>query len=163
MYPAVINLHLHLPNQQSVPYLEDADLSEIINSEKAKRTMLTEFLNVCTIDEKANGLLYREFPEHYVWNRISRRWFRRKKGKVVGRIYGANPMEGERYYLRLLLNNVKSPKSFQDLLTVNGRQYSTFKESALQRGLLDTDNSISECMNEAAAFRKFFATLLVYC
>ena len=72
---------------------------------------------------------------------------------MVGRIYGANPIEGERYYLRLLLNHVRSPKSFEDLLGVNETQYSTFKESALQRELLDTDNSISEFMNEATAFK----------
>ena len=29
--------------------------------------------------------------------------FEGKKGKVVGRIYGTNPMEGERYYLESLI------------------------------------------------------------
>ncbi|XP_075096268.1 uncharacterized protein LOC107806316 [Nicotiana tabacum] len=50
----------------------------------------------------------------------------------------ANPREGERYYLRLLLNHVRGPLSFKDLLTVNGRECETFKEAAKERGLLES-------------------------
>ena len=71
MYPEIINLHLHLPNQQLVSYPEDIDLNEILNSKKAKRTMLTNFFNTCSIDEEVTGLLYRKFPENYMLNQIS--------------------------------------------------------------------------------------------
>ncbi|XP_016462003.2 uncharacterized protein LOC107785255 [Nicotiana tabacum] len=80
-----------------------------------------------------------------------------------------NPREGERYYLRLLLNHVRGPLSFNDLLTVNGRECETFKEAAKKRGLLESDNSISECLREAVLFKKpsalrnLFATILVHC
>ena len=74
------------------------------------------------------------------------------KAKVVGEIYGANSIECERYYLWFLLNHVRSPKSLEDLLAINEAQHSTFKGSPFQRGLLDTDNSISEYMNEVATF-----------
>ena len=147
------NLHLRLPNQQLVSYPEHVDLNEILNSKKAKRTMLTNFFNTCAIDEEAICLLYREFSKRYVLNQILKRWFRRKKGKVVGKIYGANPIDSERYYLRLLLNHVRSPKSFGDLLAINGTQHLTFKELTLQKGLLDTDNSILVCINEAAPLK----------
>jgi len=81
----------------------------------------------------------------------------------------ANPKEGERYYLRLLLNHVRGPFSFEDLLKVNGRDCQTFKESARERGLLESDNSISKCLREAVLFkmpsalRNLFATILVHC
>nr|XP_009626438.1 uncharacterized protein LOC104117138 [Nicotiana tomentosiformis] len=81
----------------------------------------------------------------------------------------ANPREGERYYLRLLLNHVRGPLSFKDLLTVNERQCETFKEAAKERGLLESDNSISECLREAVLFKmpsalkNLFATILVHC
>ena len=61
--------------------------------------MLTKFFNVYATNEEATDLLYREFHEHYMWNRISKRWFQRMKGKVVAEIYGANSIECERYYL----------------------------------------------------------------
>ena len=91
-----------------------------------------------------------------------------KKKDVIGRTNGVNPTEGERYFLRLLLNHVRGPTSFEDLLTVQGTRYSTFKESAQKRGLLESDNSILECREEAIMFqmphvlRRHFTTILVY-
>ncbi|KAG5596918.1 hypothetical protein H5410_038150 [Solanum commersonii] len=81
----------------------------------------------------------------------------------------ANPREGERYYERLLLNHVRGPTSFEDLLTVNGLHCHTFKEAAKERGLLESDDSISECLREAIIFkmhvalRSLFETILVHC
>ncbi|XP_055961074.1 uncharacterized protein LOC126671880 [Mercurialis annua] len=95
-------------------------------------------------------------------------WERRKKGNVIGRVNAANSIEGERYYMRLLLSHVKGPKSFEDLLTVDGTKCNSFKESAIKRNLLESDQSASECMSEAVAFqmprelRRLFAILLVY-
>ncbi|KAG5570306.1 hypothetical protein H5410_060072 [Solanum commersonii] len=59
-----------------------------------------------------------------------------------------NPREGERYYERLLLNHVRGPLSFNDLLTINGKQCQTFKEAEEERGLLEFDNNISECLRQ---------------
>lgn len=39
-------------------------------------------------------------------------------------------MEGEKFYLRVLLNHVKGPTGFDDLRTVNEITYQTFKEAA---------------------------------
>ncbi|KAG5584304.1 hypothetical protein H5410_044738 [Solanum commersonii] len=75
----------------------------------------------------------------------------------------------ERYYLRLLLMNVRGPKSYQDLRTMNGRCYTIFREAAEKRGLLHSNNNLIECMPEAVSYqmpyslRRLFATLLVYC
>ena len=51
----------------------------------------------------------------------------------------ASITEGERYYMRLLLNHVTGPTSFDDLKTVNGVQSSMFQEAALLHGLLEGD------------------------
>ena len=105
--------------------------------------MLTEFFTMNTIDADARQYLYREFLEHYCWNRNSKSWRRRiSHKKVIGRIYTVSPSEGERFYLRVILNHVKGPTEFQDLLTVNEITYPTFKQAAKQRGLLENDNSI---------------------
>ena len=55
------------------------------------------------IDKKARSLLYKEFPQYFVWNNQDKKWYARKKGNVIERIVTANPTEGERYYLRILL------------------------------------------------------------
>ncbi|AQL05265.1 hypothetical protein ZEAMMB73_Zm00001d046964 [Zea mays] len=87
----------------------------------------------------------------------------------VGRIVSAHPAEGERFYLRLLLNHVTSATSYADLRTVDGDKLPSFREAAQRRGLLEADDTIDECLNEAAiyqmpsALRRLFATILVYC
>ncbi|KAK9740788.1 hypothetical protein RND81_03G060200 [Saponaria officinalis] len=93
----------------------------------------------------------------------------RQSGFTIGRLVYINPSEGERHYLRLLLKNVRRPLSFDDLLTVNDLRCTTFREPAYRRGLLEADNSIEKCLEEASQYqlpfvlRRLFATLLIYC
>jgi ATP-dependent DNA helicase PIF1 len=85
------------------------------------------------------------------------------------RIVSALPSEGEHFYLRLLLNHVTSATSYADLRTVDGDTLPSFREAAQRRGLLEADNTIDECLNEAALYqmpsvlRRLFAMILVYC
>jgi hypothetical protein len=87
----------------------------------------------------------------------------------VGQIISANPTEGERYYLRVLLNHVSGVISYDDLRTVNGVILPTFREAAERRSLIEADNSLDECMAEATLYqmpsslRRLFATILVFC
>ncbi|WP_160070466.1 hypothetical protein, partial [Sphingobacterium bovisgrunnientis] len=82
-------------------------------------------------NEKAKTLLYRDFPIHFIWDAQSKIWSPRKSRDVIGRIITANPCEGERYYLRLLLNHIRGSTSFESLKTVNDVNVSSFRESAL--------------------------------
>ncbi|XP_020258959.1 ATP-dependent DNA helicase PIF1-like [Asparagus officinalis] len=119
-------------------------------------------------EDHEKELLYVEFPECYVWDSTAKSWSPRKQRQVIGRINGANPIEGERYYLRLLLTHVRCPKSFEDLLMVNDIHCKSFKQSAQKLGLLEFDDSIRECLDEAIVFqmptalRRLFATILVH-
>ncbi|XP_022891621.1 uncharacterized protein LOC111406425 [Olea europaea var. sylvestris] len=61
---------------------------------------------------------------------------REKKQNVIGKIVSTNPSEGERYFLRVLLNHVKGPKSFQDLRTVNNIVVLTYRETAFLHDLI---------------------------
>ncbi|CAN6580175.1 unnamed protein product [Malus baccata var. baccata] len=89
--------------------------------------------------------------------------------KVIGRIYAVSPNEGEKFYLRILLNHVRGPTSFDDLRTVNDIIQPTFKKAVEQRGLLKDDDSIRQCLREASnirmssALRRLFVTILIYC
>ncbi|XP_062101033.1 uncharacterized protein LOC133806955 [Humulus lupulus] len=88
---------------------------------------------------------------------------------VIGRIVIGNPFEGERYFVRLLLNHVRGPLSFEDLRTVEGILAPTFHEAATMQGLLQRDSSLEGCLLEASLYempsslRRLFATILVYC
>ncbi|KAK4385560.1 hypothetical protein Sango_2680000 [Sesamum angolense] len=94
---------------------------------------------------------------------------RTSQNKVIGRIYIVFPYEGERFFLRILLNHVKGPRSFEEMLTINGVTYATFKEAAQRRGLLQEDDYVRQCLHEArsirmpASLRRLFVSILVFC
>ncbi|XP_022895478.1 uncharacterized protein LOC111409696 [Olea europaea var. sylvestris] len=93
----------------------------------------------------------------------------RKKQNVIGRIVAANPFEGERYFLRVLLNHVKRLKSFQDLRTVNNIVVPTYRETAFLHGLIGRNNYCEMCLNEAITYEmpislcRLFANMLIFC
>nr|XP_027126011.1 uncharacterized protein LOC113742372 [Coffea arabica] len=168
--PAIIHLQLHLPNFQPIHFKKHENLNNIVKNPRNRKTMLTEFFYMNRTDSVAQELncTYAQFPDHFVWLADEKRWKIRDRGDSIGRINTAHPSEGERYYLRLLLSKVRAPKSFEDLMTHNGVQVTTFREAALLRGLLEDDNSQEFCLQEASLFhmpyemRRLFATLLVY-
>ena len=133
--------------------------------------MLTAYFEANNLHEKARGILYRDFLEYYTWQRRGKFWQERKRAAVfqVGRIISAHPAEGERYYLRVLLNHVTGATSYEDLRTVDGQLMPTFREAAEKRGLIEADNTLDDCMTEAELFRmpsslqRLFATILVFC
>ncbi|XP_028086186.1 uncharacterized protein LOC114287103 [Camellia sinensis] len=132
--------------------------------------MLTQFFQLNVDDETTNWYLYREIPQHYKWCNSAKIWqLRLNHQRVIGRIYTISPSEGERFYLRILLNHIRRPKSFDHLLMINGIAYPTFKQAAEHHGLLEHDDSIGQCLLEAATMhmpstlRRLFVTILVYC
>ncbi|XP_028100698.1 uncharacterized protein LOC114300041 [Camellia sinensis] len=171
IYPSVIHLQIHLEHQQFVTFNPSDDLNSVLNDLIRSKTMLTEFFLMNKSNEKAKlaKYLYKEFPEHFVWWQQDRMWTEQKKGNVIGRIVTAHPAQGERYYLRLLLNNIRGPTSFESLRTINGRKAKTFREAALLYGLLQSDNNLEQCLEEAISYqmsyslRRLFATILIHC
>ncbi|KAI5441846.1 hypothetical protein KIW84_011052 [Lathyrus oleraceus] len=132
--------------------------------------MLTQFFALNLRDPQARKYLYREIPEHCCWNKRDMEWHRRRSTrKVIGRIYTVSPSEGDKFYLRLLLSHVTGPTSWEYLLTNNGMTFSTFKKSAEDRGFLETDHSIRDCLVEATslrmpyALRRLLVTILIFC
>ncbi|XP_074299646.1 uncharacterized protein LOC141630791 [Silene latifolia] len=144
--PPVFVLPVHLQNMQSLRLNMEENLETVIANEKRARTLLIE------------------------WDKGQKRWFKRRtKLVVIGRIVFVSPSEGERYFLRILLLQVRGPKSFEDLRTVNGHTYTTFQEAGLQRHLIEEDNTVDMCLTEAwtvqmpCALRHLFAVLLIFC
>ncbi|XP_074298792.1 uncharacterized protein LOC141629731 [Silene latifolia] len=171
IHPNVVPLQVHLPNMQPVLFRLYERLHNIADDDNRKRTTLAAFFERNQTDAYARTLLYQQFPEHYGWlgQKDEKIWLPRRKGFAVGRLVYTNTTEGERYYLRLLLANIRGPQSFEDLCTVNNVTLSSFQESAYQRGLLEDDNSVENSLLEASniqmpfALRRLFATLLIYC
>uniref|UniRef100_A0A0A9DUN1 ATP-dependent DNA helicase n=1 Tax=Arundo donax TaxID=35708 RepID=A0A0A9DUN1_ARUDO len=171
--PPVMQLQLHLPNMHMIAFQKGQDIQQVVNREGVEKSMLTEYFEANKKHEHARGILYRDFPEWYTWQKGKNKnfWQRRVRqtGGQIGRIVSAHPAEGERYYLRILLNHVTGAISYDDLRTVDGNILPTFREAAEKRGLIEADNTLDECMTEAELFqmpsslRRLFATILVFC
>nr|XP_043615266.1 uncharacterized protein LOC122587219 [Erigeron canadensis] len=167
--PCVMALHLHLPRQHYVRFRESERLSTILEQGN-QRSMLTAFFELNRVYPDARQFLYKDIPKHFTWQPGKCRWKPRDgNNSTIGRVISANPAEGERYYLQLLLMHVKGPESFDDLYRANGELHSTFRKAALERGLIENDNCLSQCLTEAAVFqfpsslRRLFATILIFC
>ena len=176
-----LTLQLHLPNQQTILFRDNEPVPIERLNERTKRTMLTEFFacNKAVAEKAARGeplefdcreLLYHEFPEKMVWDGHEHRWRRRQKAKCLGRIYYIGPWGGEKFYLRLLLLNVRGPTSFEDLRTFGGVLHDTFREACDARGLLTSDNEWRQAMEQAQAnggtasqLRRLFVYILTNC
>ena len=151
---------------------------EAVAKAMAKDTTLDAWYKLNSVDEKARQYRYTEIPEHYCWDKQKCQWKARKSGtlgesaaaRVIGRIHGAAPTEKERFYLYLMLLHVPGATSDEALRTPpTSKEPLSYKEAAVERGLVDDDREYYLAMHEAAALRsasrlrELFAYLLVHC
>ncbi|KAG2769381.1 hypothetical protein PC129_g24006 [Phytophthora cactorum] len=79
-----------------------------------------------------------------------------------------SPWDMKRFYMRMLLCHRKGPTSFENLRTVDGVTYDSYREAELHPGYLEDDSEWVACMTEASQFRmryqlrQRFATIIVY-
>ncbi|KAI3812104.1 hypothetical protein L1987_16809 [Smallanthus sonchifolius] len=165
--PAVIRLPFHLPGQQQVIYEACDDIDDVLNKTSVSSTMFLEWMNCNNKFPEARKLNYVEFPTKFVWKLDKKTWEKRKRGFSIGRIHSVSPSLGKAYYLRILLNKVKGPRSFEEIRTVNGQECPTFRDACYAYGLLDDNNEYIEAIAEASFsasgyyLRCLFATMLM--
>ncbi|XP_070008573.1 uncharacterized protein [Nicotiana sylvestris] len=74
---------------------------------------------------------------------------------------------GEIYYLRLLLNVIKGPTSYEELRRINNQNFLTFRYACYAFGLLDDDKEYVDAIKEAGTWgmpsylRQLFVMLLL--
>lgn len=94
---------------------------------------------------------------------------KRKSGKTIGRIVYAHPTSGDRFYLRMLLNVVKGPHNFEEIKTIHGIRYPTYKAACYALGLLDGDQEWHDVIIQVSQWasgnqlRELFVTILLFC
>jgi hypothetical protein len=167
--PPVERLNFHLENEQPVMFDDSDHLDNVLNQPNIRKTKFTEWMKANALYEEARESTYSDFPSKWVWHNKEKEWKLRKKRRCVGRIFYAHPGSGERFYLRMLLNIVKGPRSFEEIRTANDVLYPTFKSACYALGLLDDDKEWHECLNQALHWasgkqlRELFITMLIFC
>lgn len=171
--PPVTRLSLHLEHHQTVTFLE-GDEEEA--AEKGKVTQLMAFFDAVKTEAQspltpksrwdpkskeylpnATELTYTEFPKYFTYDRKDNVWKRRTrststrvlKANVISRMHYVPPTDQELFYLRILLDKVRGPTSFNDLKYYNGKLHSTFQESCRSRGLTVDDQEWRDCLQSA--------------
>ena len=163
----ISRLAVHLPNHQTVCF-KQSDLDGALSSISFKDSTLMAWFKLNAVDESARCFKYIEIPENFVFERKTG-WKRRQRGgsKVIGRMYTVSVTEGERYYLRLLLLHITGATSFEDLRTVHGTTFPSFKDACIEMGLLESDAVWDETLADAVAvgmpkaLRELFALICV--
>jgi hypothetical protein len=123
-------------------------------------------------------LRYGQIPEYYTWDRQACRWKPRERqasaDRVIGRLHGAQPSEGDRYYMYILLLHVTGATSFDNLRggphkDADGNVIRTFQQQAIDKGLLSSDDEYHRAMRDAAfdqsppRLRTLLAHILLHC
>ncbi|CAH1412990.1 unnamed protein product [Lactuca virosa] len=166
-HPVVIRLPFHLPSQQQVVYKADDDIEDVLDRPSIASSMFTSWMKCNEINKEAQKLTYVEFPTNFVWKLKGLIWKPGEVGYAIGRIHSVSPKLGEAYFLRILLNKVKGPKSFEEIRTVNGELCSSFKDACYNLGLLDDDKQFIDAIKEASLsgygfyLRFLFVTMLL--
>ncbi|KAL5172630.1 hypothetical protein HKD37_16G045344 [Glycine soja] len=145
-------------------------ITNVLDDDYNSKTMLTQFFALNHKDPHARSYLYREILEHYCWHKRYKKWFQRRSNrKFVGRIYTISPLKGEKFYLCVLLSHLRGPTSWEYVLSLNDTCLPTFKKAVEHCGLLESQNSIPECLVEASslqmpyALRRLFVAILIFC
>ena len=177
-HPAVVQLAVHLENGQRV-YFNEKNVQQRLDA--PPKTTLVAFFELCQTDDFARTLLYVDVPRYYTWNATQRSFQRRKQGykmpdhpgifksETLGRVYTVHPNNFECFCLRLLLHQIRGPKSFNELRTVDGTVRQTYREACNMMGLLEDDNHWNLTLEEAtvsqspSALRNLFAIMITAC
>ena len=72
-----------------------------------RKSKFTKWMKANELYEEARELTYSEFSTKWVWHKRNKEWRLSKSGRCIWHIYYANPKNGERFYLQMLLNVVK--------------------------------------------------------
>lgn len=167
----IVRLPVHLENYQNVYFTPGQEQERAQNAALA-RTKLTAFFALNTSDVEARQYLYHDIPVHYTWDTQRRRWNRRRNQmtrETLVRMYVVNPLDRDRFHLRLLLLHKRGPQSFRDMKTVNGVVHNTYAAAAVALGLLEDDTAWLACMAESSALdtpnqlRYLYVTILFFC
>ena len=176
-HPAVMRLDIHEKDKQLIYFHQGQEEEKAKEDKKTKLTAWFEYNREGHKENDSDGkwkeITYMEFPEYYTFNESKKTWKKRHRQQgdypaVIGRIHAVPRTSDDKYFLRMLLHHKTGCKDWDDLRTVDGQLYPTYKAAAEALGLLSDDKEIEYAMMETWTFgspaklRSLFAVLLSF-
>ena len=174
--PPVQALRLHLENEHEV-FFVDGEEDNVV--EQVRETELTAFFKLNQSEKESNGPdfdvssmpRYIDLPGGYTYSKKEKEWKKRKLGFSIGRIHTVNPIAGDVFYLRILLQNdhCRGKTSFKDLMSIDNRVCDSYQEVCRELGLLKDDQEWSSVLANAAdmmlcsQIRALYSIILIFC
>jgi hypothetical protein len=165
--PAVVRLTFHDEGKQSIVFKDSSYLSNVLKYNKDKQTMFMAWMDSNADYPHGRHLTYGQYPSMFTYDSDGKFWKPRQRGCAVGRLTYIPHSHRDLYYLRLLLNVQVGCQSFEDLKTVNGHIYDSYREACRALRLLEDDlefiNAIIEVseLGSDISLRQMFANLLM--
>lgn len=153
-HPPVQILTVHEENMQQIVFKENSSIQEVLRNPSGTRTTLLAWFDSNVRDNTGHYLTYIDYPKRYKWDVPSKTWDPRAddSSKMVGRLVFVHPSSGELFYLRMLLCHQKACMSFEDLRTVSGCLYPTFRAACNALGIIGDDIEWMTAFNEASVW-----------
>ena len=169
--PEATRLHAHLEDEQSA-VIRGAELTRDLAARPGKAKNLTEwFVANAEYPNIARCVKRRDSPHRIKWGTKASKWKPRKRprGNFTGRMYSGSPLEGARFYRRLLLTAGSGCTSYECLRKApDCDKCATSRESASSCGLLLGENEYYLVFPDASssatpwAMSRLFAPILAY-
>lgn len=166
-YPPVIRLTFHEEGMQSVVFNDSSDLNSVLRNNKEKGTMFLAWMEANKEYPQGRHLTYGQYPTMFTYDSDGRFWKPRKRGGSIGRLTYIPHGNRDLFYLRLLLNVQVGCTSFEDIRTIKGHVYDSYRDACNALRLLEDDREFINAILEVAelgsgvSLRRMFAKLLM--
>ena len=144
-------LPVHEFGLQNMVFKEGRE-EEALENARRGNSKLGAFFLLNREDPRARHLLYSDIISDYTWNNNTKTWHRRRRNCPFTqyRMNSVSPRDQEHFHLRLPLQLIPGPQSYEDLRTVNGGQI-----------MLETvENIMPRQMRNAFAYLLVFANVM---
>ena len=160
-------LAVYLPNQQLITFLADSTAEDLRARLNQLATTLTAFFRQNADLATGCNLLYQDFPTCFIYYRPLRTQQLQQRSTGIRQIYFCSPLQGEQYYLQLLLTVIQGVQLFADLHTINSVEHPIFQAATTTHSLLLHNSNQVACFCNTATFatgqalQYFFITTLI--
>ncbi|XP_061373958.1 uncharacterized protein LOC133316245 [Gastrolobium bilobum] len=145
-------LPFHPPNEKSVVFSDHASITDVKTRAESRQSIFESWMDANKKYPEGRHLTYAEYPTQFVYKENMHEWHPRKQRFSIRRINRFSANNGEDSYLRTLLIFQKGCTSYEDLRTVNGVIFPSFKDACYSLGLLDDDNEYIDAIKEASSW-----------